>query len=759
MDYALSNDIYIGSVSTPLYHFTNRSIVGNSAKGVFAVDTIGNELSIDTFNIVIRYAPGGSSALIYAPVGKDGYKCVGNQLYALRQASGKDFMKELPYGTPVWWYNNSSFFAKGYLKSVDRIGKYAFKLTCISGVGLLDTKMHVGGLYTGQTVSSILSSIIGSTVTYSVSNAVGNVLVYGHLPYDTARANLHRLLFSCGAAMVKGNSTTDYSILYLDNTITSVPASRVALGGSVNYQLPTNKVEVTEHGFYQTINDETVVLYDNTNSTAADNLTVIFKDAPAYNLGTTGTLTISESGVNHAVVSGVGTLTGKMYTHTRQIVTLSEVAAGDAERVKRVTDNELISSVNSQNVARRVLAFYKSAKTIKAKIMLNSEKCGSLLRLTDAFGDVTEGFLQKVDVLTTTVKGANCDIVEGYMPGNNGNNFTRERVFSLGNTTWTVPSGVTSIRIVLIGAGQGGQGGFNGEDGLGEADMTTNTHDGGGVSPLAYITKGYANGNQPAAKGGAGGAPGNPGKFIVYDRTVTPGEVLTISPGASGTPGGRNGGIGGLGGATTVSSTNLGTLTSADGVINTNGYYDAIGKTLYASTNKDGLAGGDGGQTDSISLYGALGGNGLAGGDSEGEWTGGAGGYSGGSGGTGKKEYLPYPAYEATLEYFASGGGGGGGAYGVYGSNGGNGTVTVTGQLSANVTTGKGGNGATPPQPSVAFFGFGGHGGHGGGGGGNAGGGKKQFPAAGTFTIGTKGLGGAGGFGGYGGMGAVIIYY
>ena len=44
MAYSLINDIYIGSVSNPAYHYSNRSIVLNSLNGVFTVDTIGNEL-------------------------------------------------------------------------------------------------------------------------------------------------------------------------------------------------------------------------------------------------------------------------------------------------------------------------------------------------------------------------------------------------------------------------------------------------------------------------------------------------------------------------------------------------------------------------------------------------------------------------------------------------------------------------------------------------------------------------------------------
>lgn len=52
--YALTNDIYIGSVNNPTYHFQNPQIALNSPSGTFALDVIGNELSIDTFTVTVR---------------------------------------------------------------------------------------------------------------------------------------------------------------------------------------------------------------------------------------------------------------------------------------------------------------------------------------------------------------------------------------------------------------------------------------------------------------------------------------------------------------------------------------------------------------------------------------------------------------------------------------------------------------------------------------------------------------------------------
>lgn len=764
----IANDFYIGSVFAPIYHFSNRSIELGSAKGIFTVDAIGNELSIDTFNFTIRYR--FDQDMLYAPKGKRGYLDTNNKLYRLQRtgvAQYVDFKPKnsnqlidsnnkvfqvfagyapgdylnVPYGTPVYWYIGGSYFAKGYLQSVDRVGRYSWKLTCISGVGLLDAKMHVGGIYTGQTVGTIASNIIGGTFTFSIDNSVKNVRVYGRLPYDTARNNLHRLLFSCGASLLKNNASTLYKIEYLNSTETEVPASRIMIGGSNKYQLPTNTVEITEHAFYQTANDQTVTVFDNTSEPTADHLTVIFDQAPVYDLQvTSGTLTINQSGVNYAVVSGMGVLTAKKYTHTQQIVKLSNRVSNDEERLKRVTDNELISSINSLNVARRVLGYFGSAKTVNAKILLENEKTGSMLSTIDAFGENTTAILKKMEITPTTLKGAQCELIDGYTPGNNGNTFTNRQFFSQ-NGTFIVPNNVKYIKVVLIGGGQGGQGGYNGRRGYGSSsEVEQNTSS--GVRAWRYKAA------QTPAQGGSGGAGGSAGRVYVIEVDVTPGSTLTISPGTGGAGGAANGGAGSVGTASTVTIPSVGEISSDIGLV-TSGYFDVIGQITFASPGEAGQRGGDGGLSDG----GGSGNNGADGlpGESIGTAIGGAGGIG---------AIAQQPEGESVFIYDrfrGSGGGGGGAAVGANGSDGADGFASIS-----EVDGGNGGNGATATAPSQPTYGNGGTGGNGGGGGGNAGLVQWQWDITmpnPEYTLGTPGNGGAGSAGASGGDGCVIIYY
>ena len=824
---ALSNDIYIGSASDPIYHYDNARLVLGGAKGTFSVDLVGNELPIDTFTVVVRYDPLGSDAIVYG-VKSDTDPWDGEYLayqtaqtatesaalYVLSQTSPSDYLTDIPFGTAVYWYISSAFFAKGYLKSVERVSKIAWKLTCVSGIGLLDARMHKGGYYEGTTVGTLVTSIVGDVFPYSIVNDVKNIQIYGHLPYDTCRNNLHRILFATGAVMLKGTESSDYIIRYLANTIYTIPPSRIALGGSVLTQLPVNKAEVTEHGFYSTAGDEVVTLYDNTGGTTADNQLVVFDQAPVHDLTRTGTLTLVESNVNYAIVSGTGTLTGKLYQHTTQIIEMVDNPDNLPERVVRVEDNEIISAVNSRNVARRILNYYKSTKTVKAKMMLNDEKCGSYIQSNDAFGDLTAGYMHKMEIVPTTVKGANVEIVDGYVADASGNNYTHREILT-GSGTWKVPSGVTEIRIILVGGGDGGQGGYDGKPGkagvrytpggtnlpmdiefteMGNTSLLPYDYSQGRrMTPEEYIDaynkdpgeKLYYVSSQPFSSGGKYGEGGSQGKIKVYDKTVIAGETISFASGIGGVGGDSNGGDGGVGTDTTASSASIGSLTSADG--DDNGYYDPLSHTTYGKAGKHGYSGGrggtSGGEGDAYSgkYSGCDGGDGVSGGSSN--------GYFGGAGGIGTGyDGEHYPAItshgtDSGLSDFifkANGAGGGGAAYGNDGEPGGTYSITENwvddpylGQefYGFIISNALGGAGANAIAPQKASYGNGGRGGNGGGGGGNASGvwcdhayvtyygqglaGGQPINAAGN----TGAPGGLGSKGGDGGDGCVIIYY
>ena len=596
---ALPNILTIGPPESPILTLYNNATDGNgdqieSVSGVFGVDVIGDTLSIDEIDAVVHYGGpldvGMTVWEVYLGPGDEVYLGPdGESVYAQLLASAPDGsrgtpvdLRALPFGTPVRWTNNGRLIAAFYLKSVDRVGRYLWKITACSGVGVLDKSDHVGGIYTGQTVSAVLSEIIGSAFPYTVAPALADQQVYGWLPYDTARNNLHQLLFALGASM-RRDANGEAQFVFLSAAAPQpVDDSRVTFGGSVLYETPATRAEITEHAFFETAGDEVVTLYDNTGagSTPASNTPVRF-DSPMHDLSVTGTLTIDSSGVNYAYVSGVGTLAGKAYTHTMRIVAQDAEGATGEPNVKHVDDYTLVSLANSLNVSKRVLSYYQAARTVSAALTLNGERCGDILSLADPYFDPITAFLESISVNASTTLWGPAKLVENYTPGNQGNNVTGSRSLQ-GSGTWTSP--VTGIlQYVLISGGQGGSAGNPGE----AAPMPAISSYSSDWTRAYYL-------HPSRAKGGKGGLPGTPGaggRVLTGSMSVTEGQQISFACGVGGA--GEVYGSG-VGHGSDGTDTTFGALSTAGASALPSGFYDPITGERYGAPGESGIAGEDG---------------------------------------------------------------------------------------------------------------------------------------------------------------------
>ena len=770
--------IVIGEkTASPLFEFKEDGIRIGKLRCILSSALSGDELAIDQLNtslysttyIRVPLVPAESDGLVTA----DGYDFM---CYP-----GTGFLDKLPYGTPVWYYADDVLVGKFYLSSVTRTTAVDFDLVAQSAIGILDGQKHYGGVYTGQTFAAVAADIIGGAVPFSCADDVAAITVYGWLPIATKRSNLHQLLFANGVAIAKDSGGNMVFRFPDTDTVTNIPDNRIFLGGSVGYQSPATKVNVTEHTYIAYAGDEAVTLYDNTESGAevADNTEVSFDDAPIHDLATTGTLTIVSSNVNRAVVSGVGTLTGKKYTHITKTVVKSTEAAG-AERVATVDEATLVNTANSENVAIRVLSYYSSARTLAADVVLHGERPGDQISFNNAFGDVETAFLSSAEISATSFLRAACELVSGYVPSGGGNNYTKSVVLT-GSGTWTSPID-GKIRVAIIGGGSGGQGGNVGgfADGYWFRFNTGQVSGESGTYDLYYYNNNgertqlennagervYDYTLQGGSNPGVGGIPGNPGaggKVLVLTLNVTKGQQFLFSCGDGGSGGAgayitkdtemNDGVTGTITDATNGSSgtdTIFGQYSSEDGAVHDYGYLDVLTQTLYAATGDGGTVGGSGylGAADTAS-------NGQ--------------GPNPGTPGSGR-----WCAEEDDQwKNFAAGGcGTGGSAYGTPGTQGGavrSGDIdheaeyglTITG-YGGYVNEGAGVRGATPIKAvTPSIIGKGGTGGHGGGGGACAGAhysnSHGRWNGYSIYTYG--GIGGNGGEAGDGAPGGIIINY
>jgi len=211
-----------------------------------------------------------------------------------------------------------------------------------------------------------------------------------------------------------------------------------------------------------------------------------------------------------------------------------------------------------------------------------------------------------------------------------------------GTTTWTVPTGVTSISAVVVGGGGAGGGGSTGS---------------------------YS---------GSGGSGGNLG--FAVSIPVTGGQVLDITVGAGGTGGTGNGARGGesridyQGTGYLWASGGQGGLAASGNVVYTSTSSSKGGNYIYSTSPLSNGFGGRGGQSGGVAAPNSWGGGG-----------GGAGGYSGRGGDGG---------YGTTSGTNGAGGGGGGSGqtYGLVGAPAGGG-VGLLGEGSSGAAGGAGSGG------------------------------------------------------------------
>lgn len=624
--------------------------------------------------------------------------------------------------TPLTFFRDDEQMGIFYVQKISRTSINTYHFACTSTVGLLDETYHDGGIYTGETVREVCTDICSPLTCYVKSN-IANIKLYGWLPIATRRENLVQVLFAVGATLkVDYNGAIRIEGLW-DGQSSEITASEMYAGGSVEYATPVTEVIVTEHAYSQSTTEVTELF----NGTTSEGDKITFDD-PCYDLEATG-FEITESGANYAIVTaGSGVLNGKKYTHvTRQIITptntRSRSLVKQSDNTVKVENATLVSLVNANAVAERLAEYYSHNERINNKIAIKREVPGDVVKIAHPYGGTVSGCIESTDVIVSSKLAAEESVLVGYKPQDIGEQEYYDTVEVLTKDgTWTVPDGVTSVRIVLIGGGAGGDSGERGENGE-STDEATNTN--GTPRP------------GKGGKGGKGGTAGKGGKIYTIELKVTPNDQFNAKIGVKG--------VGGEYSSDTVNAGTAGTdtsfagYTSQDGASSSEGFSEPTMGITYGVWGTDGITGADGGDggvpsTDE-KVSGSPGGDVLT--------------YLGGKGGTGVRG----TKRDGTV-VGGSGGGGGGAAYGINGSDGGNAIMNSGGLRTIHGYTG--GNGGTPDAIiAPTIYGAGGHGGHGGGGGGGVG----AVTLNATYSSESGGAGGAGTSGTDGAPGCVLIYY
>lgn len=669
---------------------------------------ISEALEWDTLSFGVKSDATGTK-YIWTSLGEI-YSTSSNEEYVIDDGDLMDYER----GTPVEVYKDGGLIRKFYLDSITARHGGIFEFSCVSLVGLLDERFHKGGVYFGTTAGTIIADIL-TGVTYNIDNDVSGITLYGWLPYDTARANLARVLFATGASFMKTSDGTPYFKFNQPQASTDVSANTF-------YDRESSPVErfgtvrVIEHTFFDSASQTSEVLFDNRNSVAADNALIVFDEPQASITPSTG-LTVVSSGANWAIVNGTGYLEGLAYVHIKRVV--EQTTGVNSSEEKEITDNGLISRLNSGSVINRMANYYGNAIQYQIATKQTTEKAGDIVAFPAISGRTETGYIHTIDNVVSGFVKSYMNVVGNWVPVGLGNQYSEYFILTaddLSGGSFTIPAahrGKPALA-VLFGGAQGGAGGMNGERGHQaqwyERDSGTTDY-----------SKGYGG---AGGQGGLGAPAGSGGRYVMGEiNSLAASYAGSIGAGgAGGSPCdyGEDFNLGELGGDTT-----FGSLSTENGVVLEGPYINLIDGTVYGEAGQagtDGKAGGNGGDH----INGRE--NGQAGTNYNTVWLGGAGGL----------------AFRDS-DYQGSGAGGGGAAYGSSASD-----VVQDNKNYKQATAG-----ASATAPAQAGFYLTGDGGRGGGGGG---GGAHYANGAGLYTCGNGADGGLGSVGGQGADGFVLIY-
>lgn len=698
----------------------------------------------------------------------------------------EDDLDSLAYGTMISVYRDAAVQDVLYLSKVTRMKRDQYKLEMTSFFGILESETFYGGYYTGQTLQSVVESIIqtnglitGTTdhadvlsqITYDPG--VAGLAIYGWLKVTTKREALHQVLFSRGISMKRSSGGNIRFSLVYDTDPVPIPESRTYQENDVSFLPSVSNIEVEEHTYTDDANLRIAVLFENRQATQTGKtyIAVFNCEAPVLRDVTVSGLTVLYRNCNAAVVTGIGSISGYPAVHsTTMIKEQIRQTAGDTVSF---TGNTMITIANSAFILDRMRTYYLSAETeVSTDLVRGDEGTGSHVSVVNSFGERVDGFITNMTETYSGIVKAECKIITGYHPVAPADGYTHSVVLT-GSGQWIVPESVylktnPKVKVVLVGGGTGGDSGKAGEAG----------------------PKGPPDGDGMGGDGGDGGDGGTGGK--IYQVEITnPASSLSYSCGSGGAGGAQSSShstsnTGSAGGNTTITNGST-TYTSNSGSRNSSGYVNFLTGMQYGLSYKTARIseifkawnkGGRGGfvyQEQSLPGFGA-----------EGyvfdftknppEYTRQT--YEGGQPGSDRDVRWHYVQTATTYwTCHGSGGCGGGASVTQTGGKGGNASgnsdsYSITGQV---VTSGAGGTGATPakapPKPHEAKrtgflpwddggYGDGGFGGYGGGGGG-AGGYASTFEYGG-FRAGVNAAGGSagkGGTGGQGGDGCIIVYY
>lgn len=361
-----------------------------NASIVEEVDPLSNELSINTLDFTVFATDNRFDIL--NPKG----------IYAMLQQRQKlRAIKEVN--------NVQTEMGSFYLESWENVSSKSMKFKGIDLIGMLDKVEFNGGIYDNVSATTLIQSIFtaANITNYTIQDITSDTIT-GYLPICTCREALQQVLFTIGAVADCSRSekiniyklSTSIEAPLINNDVILKDTKQITQGEIVT------GITVTTHTYK--LKRATETIYEE--NLAAGTYKIVF-NTPATNLSITGG-TITESGVNYAIITATGsssesskyygnktvTITGNTYDDLTNNITVTDGELHDKTNILTVEDCTLINGNNGETIATRILNHYLSQYTDTFDVILSSEKAGDNVATERSRYTQLNGHITKLDI-------------------------------------------------------------------------------------------------------------------------------------------------------------------------------------------------------------------------------------------------------------------------------------------------------------------------------------------------------------------------
>ncbi len=298
--------------------------------------------------------------------------------------------KEIPVGT--YFLDKKSF--QNNIASFDLIDR----------IGLMDNyKFRDGERYDGETVGNILKAIFraAGVTKYEIEEEVAKLTVSGCLKIMSCREALQMVCFAVGA--VADCQRSDMIKVFMPNRyVSSNVGTDRKFNGNTQISLDEyiSGVSIEVNGYAP--GTESTELYNDTLISGENTIEFSNPVDPDTISVKGGTLVTAKT--NYAVIkmskTGTCVISGREYTETsiKYVKNVSQIDAGESENIKEFSGITLYNMELIADRAESLLKYYLLRKMVSMRYLVNAEKVGDWVTITDRNRNVSATLIESQDL-------------------------------------------------------------------------------------------------------------------------------------------------------------------------------------------------------------------------------------------------------------------------------------------------------------------------------------------------------------------------